>query len=58
MEAGYRGTQNFPTGLQWYAPETNFGVLPGEPVAMTRKIQMEYLSGERCPRCRIIVLTY
>lgn len=58
MEGGYLGTENFPAGLQWYPKTSNFSCVPGDPVATTRKFRMEFISGERCPACRIMVLSY
>ena len=58
MDPGYLGAENFPAGLQWYRHESDFGFSPGEPVATSRRLQMEFVSGERCAACRIMVLRY
>jgi hypothetical protein len=58
MEPGFLGAQPWPVGLQWYGKETNLGFTVGDPVATDHKLQMEYLSGERCAECRVMVLAY
>ena len=58
MEAGFLGAQTWPTGLQWYAKETELGFTVGDPVATDHRFQMEYVRGKRCPACRIMVLAY
>lgn len=58
MESGFLGAKNWPVGLPWYQKETRTGFAIGEPVATDRKLQMEYLGGERCTRCRVMVLPY
>ncbi len=58
MTSGYLGTKTFPTGLQWYREPGSLGFLPGDPVATVHKLQMEFLPGERCERCRLMLLPY
>ncbi len=58
MERGFLGAEVWPVGLQWYRKESGFGAFGGEPVATTRQFQMEYLEGERCPACRVMLLAY
>lgn len=56
MEPAFLGAENWSVGLQCYARETEMGLALGEPVATDRELQMEYLRGERCVRCRLMVL--
>lgn len=58
MEPGFLGSKNWPVGPQWYLKETQLGFVVGEPVATDRKLAMEYLRGERCTRCHVMVLAY
>jgi hypothetical protein len=58
METGFLGAENWPVGLQWYRKETETGFTIGEPVATDRTLQMEYMRGERCTRCRVMLLAY
>jgi len=58
MASGYLGTKTFPTGLQWYDEVNRLGFRVGEPVATVHKLQMEFLAGERCDSCHLMLLAY
>ncbi len=53
---GYLGTQTFPTGLQWDPEVSDFGFRHGEPVATVHKLRMEFLPGEPCESCELLLL--
>ena len=58
MDPGFLGAQAWPSGLPWYLRETAMGFTVGDPIAPDHKLQVEYMRGERCTGCRVMVRAY
>ena len=57
MDDGFVGAKNWPTGIQWYAKKSFFGIV-GEPIGESDRTQMSWLAASRCTACRTILTRY